>query len=153
MSNQQFEFECALSGVTEPAAQEDDCDGMGDVPVGWTRVHFTRRQFNPRWLAIQQVKEATIEGIISRVPPEIKELQRIAVSLQIDAQFFALEENTPMYLLDVDDTVYVSDSGEVAHSMNEIREMVGLEALTVHEDEEDEEDEGDKEETSVAKVS
>ena len=128
MSN--FEYECALTSITSPGAEEDDSDGMEDMPVGWTKIRFTRRQFNPKWLALQQLKETMAQGAIMQHtgghPETATNQQKLGVALQIEASFYMLESDTPMYILDVDDSVFVSDSGEVIKSLDEIRDMVGL---------------------------
>jgi len=132
-----YEYECALTGTVEGGADSFDGDGLGDLPPGWTQITMKRRQYNPKWVLIQQVKEAMIEGLVQQFPPEIQEIQKYAVGLQVEAQFHGLERETPMYLLDIDDTVFISDSGEVVESLNEAREMMGLEPLLIEEDSEE----------------
>ena len=140
-----FEYECAVSGVTSPSVEESESDGMEDAPVGWTRIRITRRQYNPKWLALQQLKERILTGTLLQqtggnleaVTPELREM----TELQVEANFYGFEKDIPMYILDVDDAVFVSDSGEVLKSLNEIRENLGLEAMTLPNYEEDEEDE------------
>lgn len=137
-----FEYECALTGVTEPGAHPESSDGLDDLPVGWTKVHMQRRCWNPKWLLLQKVKETIIEQLVGRYPADQQAVQRAAVTIQIESQYHAYESDLSMYLIDVDDTVFLSDSGEVAGSINELREMVGLEPLK----EEEEEEEGDEDE-------
>jgi hypothetical protein len=151
-----FEYECALTGRTEDGIQPDDSDGLGDLPLGWTRVQITRRQINPKWMLIQQVKQSVIEGILQQFPEELREVQRYAVMVQIEAQFHGLESSTPRYLPDVDDVVYISADGTILDTVNEIREMLNLPAIR-DADEADEEDEseedaddGDEEEAESA---
>jgi hypothetical protein len=135
------EFECALTGVTEAAVPSEVSDGLDTLPVGWTKVTIARRAYNPKWLMIQQVKEAMIEGLMSQFPPDIQDLQRMAVALQVEAQFHAIEKDTPVYVKDVDDVVYLSDSGDLVESINEMRALLGLDALEdVPEDEDDAEE-------------
>ncbi len=141
----QFEYECAMTGVVEPGGTEDNSDELGDLPVGWTKIRMTRRQYNPKWVLIQQVKEAMVDGLVAQFPPEVQEVQRYAVYIQVEAQFHSLEQATPVYLPDVDDTVYISDSGDIIDSVNEMREMLGLSALP-EEDEDEDEDEDDEDE-------
>jgi hypothetical protein len=154
VSNQSFEYECALTGLTASSAQPDPAeqvnDGLGDLPIGWTRIQISRRRLNPRWTMMQQVKAGMVEGICQQFPPEVAEMQRFAVTVQVDAQFHSLESATPMYVADVDDVVFISDSGEVIESINELRALIGLEPVRAIEmsddDEEDAEDEEDEEE-------
>ena len=126
------EYECALTGVVEQGGQiekGEKADGLEDLPVGWTKITIQRRTFNPKWLLIQQVKEAMIEGLLSQVPADIQQMQRYAIMLQVEAQFHALEQATSMYAKDVDDIVYISDSGELIENINEMRELLGLDAI------------------------
>jgi hypothetical protein len=140
------EYECALSGVTSPGAQVDESDGMEDCPVGWTKVRFTRRQYNPTWIMLQQLKATTVDNLVRQHsgghPENATPEQRMVVTLQVEANYHALEKDTPMYFLDVDDVVFLSDSGEVAKSINEIREMLGLEPIEEPEEQEEEEETG-----------
>jgi hypothetical protein len=142
----QYEYECALTGVVQPGGHEDDSDKLGDLPVGWTRIQMTRRQYNPKWILIQQVKEAMVEGLMGQFPPELHDVQRYAVTVQVEAQFHSLEKDTPMYLPDVDDVVYISDNGEIVENVNEVRDMLGLSELPEEDEDEDEDEEEEDEE-------
>lgn len=137
----EFEYECALTGVVEPGGQSSDSDGLDDLPVGWTKIAITRRQYNPKWLLIQQVKDAMVEGLIQQFPPEMQDLQRYAVMVQVEAQFHGLEKDTPMYAADVEDVVYLSDTGEIVETINEFRDTLGLPVLPDEDEDEDEDDE------------
>lgn len=136
-----YEYECALTGLAAEATIEtDNSDELGDLPVGWTRIRMTRRQYNPKFLLLQQVKQATIEGLLLQVPEELRAYQQYAISLQVEAMYHGVENDTPMFLPDVDDIIFVSDEGEVVSELNEIRSALGLEAMP--EDEEVEEEDG-----------
>jgi hypothetical protein len=139
-------YECAISGITEEPAEKFEADDLDDMPVGWTKITMTRRQVNPKWLAIQQVKEASVEGLLSQFPEEVREVQRFVVEIQVEAQLKALEMDTPMFLSDVEDVVFVSDSEDVTETLNEIRESLGLEAMPDPDDADDEDDEEDDDE-------
>jgi hypothetical protein len=132
----QFEYECALTGVVEPGGYENDSDGLGDLPVGWTKIEITRRQLNPRWMLIQQVKEAMVEGLVQQFPEDIRDVQRYAVSVQVEAQFHGLEQDTPMYLPDIQDVVYISDNDDIVDVINGFRDTLGLELLELEAQEE-----------------
>lgn len=138
-------YECAMSGLTEEAGPKSASDGLDDLPVGWTKITMTRRRYNMKWLAIQQVKEATVEGLLQQFPDEVRDMQRFVVQLQVEAQMKALENDTPMFESDVDDVVYVSDSGDLVSSLNELRENLGL-PMPVDDDEDEDEDEEEEEE-------
>jgi hypothetical protein len=125
----EFEYECALTGQQSPAGISDDSDGMGDLPVGWTKITIQRRQYNPQWLLLQQVKEAMMAGILHQLPPEIRAQQAAAIELQVTATFYAMEQDTPMYEADVEDVVYLSDSGEIVEDINDLRQSIGLDPV------------------------
>jgi hypothetical protein len=132
------EYECSVAGTTAPAAQYNESDGQGDLPVGWTRVTITRRQYNPKWVMIQQTKQSMIEGLIHQLGEDLPQFQQYALSLQVEAQFHGLESETPMYLPDVEEVVHLSGSDEILDSVNEMRELIGLEPLLPTEEEAEE---------------
>lgn len=133
-------YECALSGKIEDPGYTDDSDGLGDLPPGWTKITITRRQVNPKWVHIRQVRDTLVTVTMTQVPPEHRAIQRIAVELQVEAQFFGLEQATPMYLPDIEEEIYLSDSPDILDEFNEIREMLGLEPLSLGGEEEDDDD-------------
>ncbi len=142
-----YEYECALSGIVAPGSLDFDGDGLEDLPAGWSEVRMSRRVFNPKWVLIQQVKRAMIEGLLAQFPEAAKEGQGVAIRLQVDAQFYLMEKDTPAYLTEVE-TVYLAPkelSEDVAEAYNEAREMLGLDPL-----EDDEEDEEEEEEVVAA---
>ena len=134
-----YEYECALSGLTTEGGAMFNADDLADLPVGWTEVSFSRRAFNPKWVAIQQVKKAMVSGLMTQMGDEVNASQRMAVSLQVDAQFFSLEKATPMYFTEVE-TVYLAPpetDPQVAEAYDELRETLGLELASADEEEED----------------
>lgn len=137
MSKTRFEYECVLTGLTSPGAEPEGEDE--DMPVGWTKIRFTRRQYNPKWVMLQQLKESMQNGLLvqhTQGHPELAEPhQKLAIQLQVEANFYAMLQDTPMYILDVDDSVFLSDGGEVVGSINEMRETLGLEKLEEEEEE------------------
>lgn len=154
MSKANYEYECALSAIRAEGGGFFEADGLEDLPAGWTEVKLSRRHFNPRWVAIQQVKRAMLERLTSQFPESAQTAgQRAAVQLQVEAQFHSLEQATPMYLTEVE-TVYLAPpetAEEVAEAYNEARELLGLDAVTLqevdsdgHGAEEHEEESGDE---------
>lgn len=123
------EYVCALSGAeAEEDALVESTDEAGSLPVGWTKVTFQRRVVNPRWFDIQNAKEALVEVTLSQIPEEAREQMRPLVTIQIDAQFAALEGNVDAFLLE-EETVFVSSPQEdeaVATEFMELRERFGL---------------------------
>ena len=146
-----YEYECALSGLSAPGGPHFPNDGLDDLPPGWTEVRLSRRVYNPKWVLIQRVKEAMVAGHLLQVPEEMRKGQRVAVQLQVDAQFFNLEDATPAYLTEVE-TVYLAPpelSDEVRTAYNEARELLGLEPASTNTDGE-EEQEGEEEAASAS---
>ena len=138
--NLKYEYECALSGVTVPGEMPHAGDGLDDLPQGWFEVRLSRRIANPKWLLIQNVKEAMLNALLSQYPKEVKQAQEVAIRLQLEAQFFALENATAPYVTDVE-TVYLSppeSSEDVAEAINEIRQLLGLPELSDYTEEEGE---------------
>lgn len=124
------EYVCSLSGVE---AEDDDIlddatDDLGAMPVGWTRVTFQRRLMNPRWEEVEQGKAMLIEAALSQVPEANREEARVLVTLQIDAQFVALEAATERYVT-YDEVIYVAPpemDRALAAEFFAVRERLGL---------------------------
>lgn len=147
-----YEYECSLSGIVASGGPSYEKDKLGDLPVGWTEVKFSRRVFNPDYVVIQQVKQAMIHGLVSQLPEEGKDTQSIIIRVQVEAQLKALQDATPPYITEVE-TVYLAPgslSPDVAEAYNEVRESLGLESLTddIDDAEEDDEDAEAEEEAS-----
>jgi hypothetical protein len=121
-----FDYECALTGVGSNSGFFGESDGMGDMPVGWTSVTFKRRQVNPDWVQLQQIKEAMVTGLINQLPEEYRVTQRSAVEMQVNASYYAMEQDMDMYYADVEDTVYLSASGDILEDINDLRLSLGL---------------------------
>lgn len=129
--NIRYTYKCAMTDHEQPGVglldpNEDDDGGLDDLPVGWTRIQIQRRQINPEWLALQQIKESIVNGILAQVPEAEREAQRGLAMVQVRAQFHALESSLPIYIVDVEDTVYVSDRKDALEPFNEIRDILGL---------------------------
>ena len=142
-NNNNYDYECALSGLTQSGIEEasvDSDDDLFDMPVGWTKVTFQRREYNPKWLMIQEMKQMVIQGMMTQVPEEMQRAQGWLFGLQAEAQFHSLEKDTPMFIT-VEDVAYVSDHGEVKEELAEMKDVLGL---TSEEDEEDDEDLADE---------
>ena len=123
------EYVCTISGVE---ADEEDLvegsDDLGDMPVGWTKVTLQRRMYNPRWLEVQQAKEALVEVTLSQLPEEAREQMRPLISIQVDAQFAALEASIEEFALE-EEEIFVSppeSDKALAAEYFEIRDRLGL---------------------------
>jgi hypothetical protein len=143
-------YECAISGVEEEASVESSAP-LGGLPLGWFKITFIRQVLNPKWIAIQQLKEAMTNNVLNQIPKaEDREIQQVAVTLQVEAQFAALEAATPKYLTQ-EEVVYTAppEAEEAIRDVfNEIREPLGLGLFTTQ-DEQDEQDEKDEKEAAA----
>ena len=143
-------YECAISGVEEEASVEASAP-LGGLPLGWFKITFVRQLMNPKWIAIQQLKEAMTTNVLNQIPKaEDREIQQVAVTLQVEAQFAALEAATPKYLTQ-EEVVYTAppEAEEAIRDVfNEIREPLGL-GLFATLDEQDEQDEKDEKEAAA----
>jgi hypothetical protein len=143
-------YECAISGVEEEASAEASAP-LGGLPLGWFKITFIRQVLNPKWIAIQQLKEAMTNNVLNQIPKaEDREIQQVAVTLQVEAQFAALEAATPKYLTQ-EEVVYTAppEAEEAIRDVfNEIREPLGLGLFTTQ-DEQDEQDEKDQKEAAA----
>lgn len=94
--------ECAITGRTAPTEPDDGDDDLAGAPVGWGVLTLQRRVLNPEWLEIQQGKEAMISLQAQQLNDEIPEEQRsqilALIALQIKAQFYTLEKDTPKFV-------------------------------------------------------
>lgn len=138
-----YEYECALSGLTQAGIDDlvDAEDDLLDMPVGWTKLTLQRREYNPKWLMLQEMKQTVIRGMMAAVPEEVQQNQGWMFGLQAEAQFYALEKDTPQFLT-VEEVVYLSDNGEVREELDDLRESLGLSASD--EDSDDDEDLADE---------
>jgi hypothetical protein len=124
------EYVCALSGVE---AEDEDLvlggeDEVGDLPVGWSRITIQRRTVNPRWTEIQQGKAAMVEVTLMQIPEEAREQMRPLITLQVDAQFAALEGGTEEFTTE-DEVFFVAppeSDKALAAEYFELRDRFGL---------------------------
>lgn len=128
-----YEYECAISGVKAPGIHESD-EELDDLPLGWTRITIQRRLPNPEYVALQQVKSATVEGVLLQVQEEHRAEQRPFVTLQVEAQFRALQNDTPPFLVDVQDVLFISESSDVNEALNDVRQQLGLDPVPSYEE-------------------
>lgn len=155
----QFEYECALSGVTEEGGMSFADDGLGDCPPGWVQVTMKRRLINPKYMAIQQTKEnlvaLSVQQIPDNVPEEVKQVQRTMMQIQVEAQFHAVEAETPPFLT-YEEKVFIAPpetNSDLLEAFNEVREGIGLEPLDgtlFAADDDEDEDEGDEDSSDSA---
>lgn len=146
-----YEYECALSGLSEEGAMSYDGDQMADCPPGWVEVTMKRRLVNPKYVAIQRTKESMIaiaaQQIPANVSEEIKQAQRAMMSIQVEATFHGIEAETPPYLT-YEERVFIAPpetNPDLLEAFNEVREGIGLDKLdgTMFQDEEEQDEQSD----------
>jgi hypothetical protein len=119
-------FECAVTGMS---ADGGESGPLGNVPLGWTEITIARQVVNPKWVAIQQLKEVMVANVLNQIQrAEDRSAQIIAINLQVDAQFAALEASTPK-ILKLEEKVYLADLAEdeaLVEAFDTVREALGL---------------------------
>ena len=119
------QYVCALSGIR---ATEDEIDQDGEFPDGWIEVKLTRRFINPKWDAIQFVKQGLITQYLQNIPEAAREEQLMAIALQVEAQFAALENETDKFD-EEDETLYIANpetNPQLAKEYERFRKMLGI---------------------------
>jgi hypothetical protein len=133
------EYECAISGTVAEAALDSKKDGLAGLPPGWTKLTVEHREVNPKWMAVRDLKSAMVENIVRNFPEEQREVQRFAIELQIDAQFAALEEATPIYQTSKE-IVYLAPretAPGIKQIIDDLRDQLGLESLAYEGEDDD----------------
>lgn len=142
------EITCGISGVDAPdnelvlELRAIDEDGLGTLPVGWSRITIEKRDWNPKWVRIQATKIDMVRSALDQAlkqltaarqgtppAPEMVEELKANIQLNVDAQFAALESLTEQFVV-FSEVTYVSrleDSEAVAEDFFKARELLGFE--------------------------
>lgn len=108
-------YYCVLSGLNPQSFAEtvDEGDEFGDMPNGWFKITIQRRYENPKWRLIQQIKEASIEQMLAQVPEEARGDESVieAITIQVDAQYIAMEDRVGRYIVD-EEVRYICDPSQ-----------------------------------------
>lgn len=140
------DIECAVSGIFAEPVEEFKDDGLGGLPPGWTQITVKRRVNNPKYYAIQRLKEAMFENMMAaaaqqEIPEDAREMQRIAIQLQVEASMAALEAKTPLYLTSTE-VLHIAppetDPG-ILDVVKHLQKNLSLQAFGDLEDEDDDE--------------
>tara|TARA_Y100000034_G_scaffold137025_1_gene218779 strand:+ start:3939 stop:4367 length:429 start_codon:yes stop_codon:yes gene_type:complete len=126
------ELTCAISGLPAP-------DTELEIPEGWIKITVERQYINPKWAALQIVKQGLIQQTLASIEEEKREAHLLAVQIQVEAQYALLEDRTEQFFTDIEE-VFISppeESEEIAEIWNGVKESLGLE-----DEEESEEEEG-----------
>lgn len=140
------DIECAVSGIFAEQVEEFKDDGLGGLPQGWTQLTVKRRASNPKYFAIQQLKTAMYENMMAQarqqpIPEEAREMQEMAIQLQVEASMAALEQKTPLYITTTE-VIYIAppatDPG-IKEFVRALQENLSLSSFGDEEDDEAEE--------------
>jgi len=140
------DIECAVSGIFAEPVEEFKEDGLGGLPPGRTQITGKRRAPNPKHFAIQQLKSAMFENMMAQarqqnIPEDAREMQEMAIQLQVEASMAALEQKTPLYTTTTE-VIYVAppdtDPG-IKQVVRLLQENLSLSSFGEEEDEEEEE--------------
>ena len=140
------EYECAVSGLTADGETLITKDELGTLPRGWTKITIERREYNTKYAAVQDLKAAMVDNIVKQFPEEQRDLQALAISLQVEAQFQGVIAATPEWTA-VKEVVYLApgeSSSDLRKVINDLRETLDLEAM-------DYEDQAEEEQSDEAK--
>ena len=117
-------YTCALSGLR--ATEEEIVDG--EFPDGWIEITINRKFINPKWEAIQYVKQGLLAQYLQGVPEDQREDQIMALSIQVEASMAMLESQTEKWAEDVS-TMYIAnpdDNVALMAEYNKFRKFLGL---------------------------
>lgn len=116
------EIMCAISGLPAP---ESDLE----IPEGWIRVTVERQFINPKWAALQIVKQGLVQQTLASIEEDKREAHLLAVQIQVEAQYALLEDRTEQFFTEVEE-VFISApeaSVEISEIWNGVRDSLGLE--------------------------
>jgi hypothetical protein len=116
------EIMCAISGLPAP---ESDLE----IPEGWIRITVERQFVNPKWAALQIVKQGLVQQTLASIEEDKREAHLLAVQIQVEAQYAILEDRTEQFFTEVEE-VFISapeESAEISEIWNGVRENLGLE--------------------------
>jgi hypothetical protein len=140
------DFICALSGLS-PSEEQEDNEVQG-IPEGWIEVSVKRHFLNPRYVALQQLKDQMIQASLAQMPPEVRQEAAIAIELEVESKYIALETKISEYITE-EDSIYISppeNEGEILTAYKDLAENLGFDPLLYEEEEEEEVEEIEPEE-------
>ena len=147
------EILCAITGM---APSENELENAEDgIPEGWIKLIAERKFINPKWEAIQMVKQGLMQQTLATIPEKDRENQLINVAIQVEAQFALLEDQTDQYFT-ISEEVLIAppESNEyVQKAVSDTMTMMGFaEIFQVDDEEEDEEEEKEAIEEKAAET-
>jgi len=134
------EILCAVTGI---APTETELDNAEDgIPEGWIRLTAERKFVNPKWEAIQMVKQGLMQQTLATIPEKDRDNQLINVAIQVEAQFALLEDKTDQYFTVTEEIVIAPpETNEyVKKAIGDTLSLIGFaEIFQTEEDEDDDE--------------
>ena len=126
---------CNLSGV---AATEDESTNTS-IPEGWVQIKVSRCFSNPKWEAIQDVKQNLIQQTLLQVPEDQRDVQLANIVIQVEAQYALLESQTQEFITEEETVHFAPPESDLQlfEEYNKIRESIGLEKDEIEEEEEE----------------
>ena len=140
---------CAISGITP-----DESEFFDEAPLGWVKLTIERKHINPQWAAVQMVKKGLIETTLAALPKDQRELQRLGIQIQVEAQFHSYASEIEQFIIQ-EEEVFVSPPEKdeaIGSTWSQIEDILGLEENfaieALEEIKEEEEEEGQDEQDS-----
>lgn len=131
------DISCALSGqIPDEDALMNAEEG---VPEGWIRITVERRFPNPKWYAIQNVKQGLMEATLAQIPEAERPNHLINVQIQVEAQYAMLEANTEQSFLE-SEVVYIAPPEGDAALQGEYMKLLEMLDIEIEDEEEEEEE-------------
>lgn len=132
------EILCAITGI---APNENELDMTDDgIPEGWIKLIAERKFINPKWEAIQMVKQGLMQQTLAAIPEDDRENQLINVAIQVEAQFALLENQTDQFFTVSEEVIIAPpETNEyLQKAVAETMSMMGfVEIFNVEEEEEE----------------
>ena len=118
---------CAFSGVAP--TEEEILESDGELPDGWVKISLIRRFLNPKWIAIQHVKQGLLKQSLEGLPKEEREENLMTLAVQVESQYFAMEADTDKYLEEEEEVFMAPPESDTAlfDEYNKFRKFLGLE--------------------------
>ena len=144
-------YMCALSGIAANAEELEESEG--GLPEEWVKVTLETRYLNPKWEAIQAVKQGVLQQTLAQLPEKDRETQLVNIAIQVEAQYAQLEATTEKFSIEKEE-IYISPperDSTILSEVNKLRSIIGLEQIEVEARDQDETDQIEPvEDSSVA---
>lgn len=126
------DIECAFSGrhprEVELVADAPDDDELGELPIGWYSITVNRREYNPEWVEIQEVKSVHVQAMLAQTPEgaDRDAAERFA-RVTVDATFAARENAVDKYVSrEVEVFAASSEDPKIAAKIRELCKILGV---------------------------